>query len=67
MEFGKSSGYSFRYFTKDKSFTKTYILHELAAFPDAKLYLPDDVNQKYLTRDYLFSVKYNNNINLFII
>ena len=66
MELGKSSGYSFRYFTKDKSLTKAHILHELAAFPDTKFYLPDDVNPKYLTRDYLFSVRYNN-INLFII
>ena len=66
MELSKSSGYNFRYFTKNQSLTKAHILHELAAFPDTKFCLPDDVNPKYLARDYLFSVRYNN-INLFII
>ena len=62
MELGKSSGYSFRYFTKDKSFTKAYIIYELSLVPESKFYLPDDTNPKYLTREYLFSVNNNNHI-----
>lgn len=56
MELGKSSGYTFRYFTKDKKFTKEHIIQELSSYPQAKLYIPDDINPKYLSRDYLFSV-----------
>ena len=56
LELGKSSGYTFRYFNKDKSFTKEHLIHELAAVPDAKFYIPDDINPKYLSRDLLFSV-----------
>ena len=67
MELGKSSGYAFRYFTKDKKFTKEHIILELSAFPEAKLYIPDGINAKYLTRDYLFSVSRINNINIIII
>ena len=32
-------GYNFRYFSKDKYFTKTYILKELGGIAEAKLYL----------------------------
>ena len=56
MEFGKSSGYTFRYFIKDKKFTKEHIIHELSSYPQAKPHIPDNIDPKYLSRDYLFSV-----------
>lgn len=53
---GKCGGFSFKYFTKDKKFTKEHIIRELGAIQNSKLYLPDDVNPKSLTRDYLFTI-----------
>ena len=58
FELGKVSGYSFRYFTKDKSFTKAHIIRELSLIPEAKLYLPDNINIKSIGREYLFAVSY---------
>ena len=56
MEHGKSSGYIFRYFSKNKNFTKEHIIQELSSYPQAKLFIQDDINLKHLSRDYLFSV-----------
>ena len=53
---GKIGGYSFRYFKKDKNFTKSHIIQELSNFPDSKQYIPDDINPLYLSREYLFTV-----------
>lgn len=53
---GKIGGYSFRYFKKDKNFTKSHIIQELSNFPDSKQYIPDDINPIYLSREYLFTV-----------
>ena len=56
FELGKTSGYSFKYFSKEKYFTKTHIVEELSKIPEAKLYIPDDINAISLSRDYLFAV-----------
>ena len=51
LPLGRVSGYNFRYFTSDGSFTKTDILSKLSLVEEAKKYLPDDTNIKNLTRD----------------
>jgi len=56
LPLGHISGYKFRYFTSDDSFTKQDILNKLLTVDNAKAYLPDDTKCKNLTRDYLLSV-----------
>ena len=51
------NGYTFRYFSKEKLFTKEHIIQELAQIPDSKFYIPDDINAKNLSRNYLFYVR----------
>ena len=58
LPLGRVSGYNFRYFTSDGSFTKADIISKLALVDEAKKYLPDDANIKNLTRDYLLSVRF---------
>ena len=53
---GKTSGYSFAYFTKEKLFTKSHLIQELSKIPEAKKYMPDDINPHSLSRNYLFTV-----------
>ena len=55
---GKTTGYAFRYFSKDKYFTKKHIVEELSKIPEAKLYIPDDINAVSISRDYLFAVSW---------
>jgi len=50
-------GYTFRYFSKDKCFTKSHILKELEAIEESRLYLPDKINPNSLSRNYLFTVR----------
>ncbi len=35
---------------------KEHIIQEFSLYPQAKLYIPDVINPKYLSKDYLFSV-----------
>ena len=44
FELGKTSGYSFAYFTKEKLFTKSHLIQELSQFEEAKKFIPDDIN-----------------------
>ena len=62
LELGKIGGYTFRYFNKDKSFTKAHILRELQAVQESKFNLPDKVNPYSISRNYLFteSLNFNN-------
>ena len=65
FELGKIGGYSFRYFSKDKCFTKAHILKELEGIAEAKLYLPDKINTNSISRNYLFTVSlFFNNIGI---
>ena len=57
MPLGHISGYKFRYFISDGSFTKQDILNKILAVNDSRAYLPDDTKYKNLTRDYLLSVR----------
>ena len=58
LPLGHVSGYTFKYFISDGSFTKSHILTRLMQTNEANLYLPDDANYKYLVRDYLLLVRY---------
>ena len=40
----------------NKDNAKEHLIYELAAVTEAKFYIPDDINPKYLSRDLLFSV-----------
>ena len=66
FQLGKSGDYSFRYFTKDKSFTKSHIISELSKIPESKDYSPDDINASSTSREYLFSVSLINVIFLYL-
>jgi len=56
FELGKTSGYSFAYFTKEKLFTKSHLIQELSQFEEAKKFIPDDINPLSLSRNYLFTI-----------
>ena len=58
LPLGRVSGYNFRYFIPDDSFTKSDIISKLLLVDGAKDYLPDDGNIKNLTRGYLLSISY---------
>lgn len=62
MPLGRTTGYSFRYFTGEGKFTKKDIITKLMACPEASAYLPEDTKPEYLTRDFLFSVSFIYNI-----
>ncbi len=53
---GKVGGFSFPYFTKPNLFTKEYLINKLLNIPEAKLYLPDSVKLKSLSREFLINV-----------
>ena len=59
LQLGKIGGYTFRYFSKDKCFTKSHIINELSKIQEAKYYFPDDINPISIGRDYLFTVSDN--------
>jgi hypothetical protein len=56
FQLGKSGGYSFRYFSKEKYFTKSHIIDELSKIPESKYYIPDDIKPSAISREYLFTV-----------
>ena len=64
---GRTGGYSFKYYIKDKKFTKFDIINRLNSINNSSKYLPDDINLSSLSRDFLITVIHNiNNINNFI-
>ena len=56
FELGKITRYSFKYFSKDKYFTKIHIIEEVSKIPEAKLYIPDNINVISISSDYLLAV-----------
>ena len=53
---GRTGGYSFRYYIKEKKFTKEDILNRLLAINGSRKYLPDDIKLTSLSRDFLITV-----------
>ena len=49
-------GYGFRYYIKEKKFTKEDILNRLLAINNSRKYLPDDIKLSSLSRDFLITV-----------
>lgn len=56
LPLGVSKGYSFRYFTKDKLFTKAHLYSFFENDDLLKSYLPDDISVDSMNREYLFAV-----------
>ena len=62
---GRTGGYSFKYYIKDKKFTKADIINRLNQIDGSNRYLPDDVKLTSLSRDLLITVSIH--INNFIL
>ena len=53
---GRVGGYSFKYFIKDKKFTKSDLISRLQSINGFDKYVPDDVKLNSLSRDFLITV-----------
>ena len=49
-------GYNFKYFRKGSFYAKVYIITKLENIILSTTYLPDGINKKSLTRDFLMTV-----------
>lgn len=56
LPLGVTSGFSFRYFNKEKKFTKEHLYSFFENDEMLKSYLPDGITVDALNRDYLFAV-----------
>ena len=56
MKIGQIGGTNFPFFTKSNNFTRSHLLSYFKNIPELKSYLPDDVKDQSLVRDYLLNV-----------
>lgn len=56
LPIGHHSDYDLKYFRKDHTLTKDFLINIIINDPKYKEYIPDNISLKSITRDYMLSV-----------
>ena len=64
MKIGQIGGTNFPFFTKSNNFTRSHLLSYFKNIPELHAYLPDDIKEESLVREYLLNVSLYFNVNI---